>query len=89
MEILWRLSRALYKMSEDANEEIAKEMIYEAFDTISTALTVQEEHWAAQKWMAVILDAKSSYEGLKSRLNQLYNVKKHMIVGSPSSFLNI
>ncbi|XP_033217577.1 regulator of microtubule dynamics protein 1-like [Belonocnema kinseyi] len=79
VEILWRLSRALYKMSQNASDVEAKKMVFEAFDIISTALRLQENHWAVHKWMAIILDAKSSCEGLQSRLNQLYNVKKHMM----------
>lgn len=82
VEILWRLSRALYKMSLSATDVEAKKMVFEAHDSIASALEIDENHWAAQKWMAIILDAKSGYEGMKSRINQLHNVKKHMLKAS-------
>ncbi|XP_015589293.1 regulator of microtubule dynamics protein 1 [Cephus cinctus] len=79
VEILWRLSRALYKMSKTASEVEAKKMIYESYDLISTALSIQEDHYAVHKWMSVLLDSKSNYEGMKARIGQLYNVKSHML----------
>ncbi|XP_051159562.1 regulator of microtubule dynamics protein 1-like [Leptopilina boulardi] len=82
VEILWRLSRAMYKMSLSATDVEGKKIIFEAYNIISSALEIDENNWAAQKWMAIILDAKSGFEGMKSRINQLHNVKKHMIKAS-------
>ncbi|XP_078052680.1 regulator of microtubule dynamics protein 1 [Augochlora pura] len=79
VEILWRLSRALYQMSKTATDVEGKKMIYEAYDLISNALTINEDHWAVHKWMSVILNSKSSYEGMKVQIRELYNIKKHML----------
>ncbi|XP_076645395.1 regulator of microtubule dynamics protein 1 isoform X1 [Halictus rubicundus] len=79
VEILWRLSRALYKMSETATEVEGKKMVYEAYDLITTALKIKEDHWAIHKWMSVILNSKSSFEGMKVQIRELYNVKNHML----------
>ncbi|XP_015186466.1 PREDICTED: regulator of microtubule dynamics protein 1-like isoform X2 [Polistes dominula] len=79
VEILWRLSRVLYNLSKTANESEAKKMILEAYEYIQTAISIKEDHYAVQKWMSILLDSKSSLEGMKSRIQQLYNVKKHML----------
>ncbi|XP_076637766.1 regulator of microtubule dynamics protein 1 [Colletes latitarsis] len=79
VEIMWRISRALYKMSKDASDIEEKKMIYEAYDILSNALKIKEDHWAVHKWMSVILDIKCNYEGTRIRITQLHNVKKHML----------
>lgn len=77
---MWRLSRALYKMSKAASEVEGKKMIYEAYDLIQNALKIKENHWAVHKWISIILDSKCSYEGMKVRIKELLNIKKHMMV---------
>ncbi|XP_076226055.1 regulator of microtubule dynamics protein 1 isoform X2 [Nomia melanderi] len=79
VEILWRLSRALYKMAKTATDIEGKKMVYEAYDLINNALKIKEDHWAVHKWMSIILDNKCSYEGMKVRIRELYNIKKHML----------
>ncbi|XP_050666295.1 regulator of microtubule dynamics protein 1-like isoform X2 [Leptidea sinapis] len=80
IEIKWRICRVLYNMAKDPihSKEHKKDLICRAHDIISGEL---ENHWdvfAVQKWYALILDAKSSSEGLKSRIEELENVRKHM-----------
>ena len=79
VEIVWRLSRALYKMAKTASEVEGKKMIYEAYDLMENALKLKEDHWAVHKWMSIILDSKCSYEGMKVQIRELYNVKNHML----------
>ncbi|KZC11200.1 PREDICTED: regulator of microtubule dynamics protein 1-like [Dufourea novaeangliae] len=79
VEILWRLSRALYKMAKIATDVEGKKMIYEAYDLLNIALKIKEDHWAVHKWMSIILDSRCSYEGMKVRLRELYNIKNHML----------
>lgn len=66
-------------MAQTATEVEGKKMIYEAYDLIVNALKIKEDHWAVHKWMSLILDSKSNYEGMKIRIKELYNVKKHML----------
>lgn len=86
VEIEWRLCRVLYNMSKEPKYDKAakKDFILQAYDIISKQLKDNSDHFAVQKWYALLLDAKSSYDGLKERIKQLENVKKHMDV----SFLN-
>ncbi|XP_076234260.1 regulator of microtubule dynamics protein 1 [Calliopsis andreniformis] len=79
VEIIWRLSRALYKMSKIASEVEGKKMIYEAYDLIQNALKIKEDHWAVHKWIPIILDSKCNYEGMKVRIKELNNMKMHML----------
>ncbi|KAK0161636.1 hypothetical protein PV327_010089 [Microctonus hyperodae] len=79
VEILWRHCRALYYMSKTASDVEGKKMIYEAYNLIMKAQSICDNHWAVHKWIAILLDSKSSYEGMKERLKQLYTVKQHMM----------
>ncbi|CAG9796667.1 unnamed protein product [Diatraea saccharalis] len=55
-----------------------RDLILKAFEIISEEIINHNEHFAVQKWYALILDAKSSYDGIKERIKQLENIKKHM-----------
>ncbi|XP_029055854.1 regulator of microtubule dynamics protein 1-like [Osmia bicornis bicornis] len=79
VEIIWRLCRAMYKMSKTASDVEAKRLVYEAFGLILDALEINENHWAVQKWAAIILNAKCSYEGVKALMKESYNIKHHML----------
>ncbi|XP_001606351.1 regulator of microtubule dynamics protein 1 [Nasonia vitripennis] len=83
VEILWRLSRALYKMSKlESKDSEAQKLIYEAYDLISEALKLQDDHWAVHKWVAILLNSKTAYEGTKIKIKELYNIKRHMLRAS-------
>ncbi|XP_046662161.1 regulator of microtubule dynamics protein 1-like isoform X2 [Homalodisca vitripennis] len=81
VEVLWRISRAQYKASQSSSVSDAekRQMIQEAYDSITKAMELNDSHWAVHKWMSVLLDAQSSYDGIKARVTQLENVKRHML----------
>lgn len=62
------------------NKKEKQNLIYEAFEVISSLVETHQHHFAVHKWYALLLDAKSSYEGIKERIKQLENVKYHMDV---------
>lgn len=77
--ILWRESRALYKLSGTNKDKAEKEKnIREGYDLVSKALELDENNYACHKWMSILLDAKGDLEGIKVRVSQLETVKKHM-----------
>ncbi|XP_011555169.3 regulator of microtubule dynamics protein 1 [Plutella xylostella] len=80
VEIQWRICRVLYNMSKDpkANENSKKSLIARAYLVISGILEDNYNHFAVQKWYALLLDAKSANDGIKERIKQLETVKKHM-----------
>lgn len=74
------MCRAIYNISKSASDVEAKKLICEGYDLISTALEIQEDHYAVHKWMCVFLDSKSNLEGIKARINQSHETKKHLLV---------
>lgn len=78
--VLWRNARALYKLAGlEANKDTRPDLIREAFKLVEQALVKDEQNFACHKWFAILLDAKSNLDGIKERVNQLENVKKHMM----------
>jgi len=78
-EVLWRHGRALFKVSgSESNSSKKSEMIREAYKLIADSLEKEEQNFAVHKWYAILLDAKSNLDGIKERVTQLENVKKHM-----------
>ncbi|GBP21986.1 Regulator of microtubule dynamics protein 1 [Eumeta japonica] len=82
VEVQWRLCRVLYNISKQpkTDKEEKKAIIFEAYQIISEQLNKHSNNYAVHKWYALLLDAKSSYDGIKERIKQLENVKKHMDV---------
>lgn len=74
---MWREARAIYKFS-GTNKAKKDGLIREGFELIKKALELDDKNYACHKWMAVLLDAKSELDGIKERVSQLENVKKHM-----------
>ena len=66
------MSRALYKLSKLEKKDVeAKNMIYEAYNLIDKALKLKDDHWAVHKWVAILLNSKTSYEGTKIKIKEL------------------
>ncbi|XP_014275118.1 regulator of microtubule dynamics protein 1 [Halyomorpha halys] len=81
VEVLWRLSRVLYNMSQehDMKPDEKKALIFESFDIISRSLALDETNFANHKWMSILLDARTAYDGIKARISHLDSVKNHML----------
>lgn len=78
-EVLWRQGRALFKVSgSESNSTKKAEEIREAFKMVADSLEKDEQNFSVHKWFAILLDAKSNLDGIKERVTQLENVKKHM-----------
>lgn len=80
VEVLWRLSRTLYYMAKTASDVEAKKMIYEAYNLVIEASSINDNHWAVHKWIAILIDSKTNYEGMKEKIKTLNIVKDHMLV---------
>lgn len=78
-EILWRLARATYEVAKLSSSPLRqKELDYEAYGYVERALSLEPNNFAVHKWMFILLDKKSSYEGLKQRISQSFIVKQHI-----------
>ncbi|XP_031638558.1 regulator of microtubule dynamics protein 1-like isoform X2 [Contarinia nasturtii] len=75
--VLWREARALFKLSR-TNKAKKEESVREGYDLIVKSLELDERNVDVQKWYAILLDAKNELDGIKARISQLGNVKKHM-----------
>lgn len=62
------------------NKKIKNELISQAYDIIVEDVEIDSNNYAVQKWYALILDARSSHEGIQTKIEQLENVKRHMDV---------
>jgi len=51
---------------------------YEGYHYLEKALTLDPENYAVHKWLFVLIDAKASHEGLKVRITESLNIKKHI-----------
>jgi hypothetical protein len=79
-EVLWRLGRAVFKVAgSEKNSSTKAELIRSAYQNVHDALQRNENNFAIHKWYSILLDAKSNLDGIKARVEQLENVKKHMI----------
>ncbi|XP_045773775.1 regulator of microtubule dynamics protein 1-like isoform X1 [Maniola jurtina] len=80
IEVKWRLCRVLYNMAKDAkyDEQYKRAIISQAHEIITSELERNWDNFAVHKWYALTLDAKSSIGGVKEKIKQLENVKKHM-----------
>ncbi|XP_028156256.1 regulator of microtubule dynamics protein 1-like [Ostrinia furnacalis] len=80
VEINWRICRVLYNMSKEPkyDKKYKKDLVFQAYNIICDELSRHQDNFAVQKWYALLLDAKCSYDGIKERIKQLENIKKHM-----------
>ncbi|XP_065084021.1 regulator of microtubule dynamics protein 1-like isoform X2 [Ochlerotatus camptorhynchus] len=77
-EIKWRSARALFNLSKSTPSPKKEQMIRESFQFASEALALNDNDFASHKWYSILLDTKSGLDGIKERVTQLENVKKHM-----------
>ncbi|XP_022117500.2 regulator of microtubule dynamics protein 1 [Pieris rapae] len=80
IEIKWRVCRVLYNIAKQPKHDQAHrdELISKAYSIIAEELENHWDHFAVQKWYALILDLKSTNDGVKRKIQELVNVKKHM-----------
>lgn len=77
-EIKWRLARVTFSLSKPLPSPRKEELVREAFRYAEEALALNDADFASHKWYSILLDAKSSLDGIKERVTQLETVKKHM-----------
>ncbi|XP_018331933.2 regulator of microtubule dynamics protein 1-like [Agrilus planipennis] len=80
VDVLWRVSRSLYKMAQDEtnSNNIKREMIDEAYEIITSTLSRGANNPNVHKWMALIVNFKTNLEGTTSKAKNLGVIKKHM-----------
>jgi len=78
-EVLWRLARATFELAKQACKDDEKKAKYmEAYEYIQKALEMNKNNFAVHKWMAIIVDVVSNYEGTKAKIIKSELIKQHI-----------
>ncbi|GAB6021056.1 hypothetical protein CHUAL_003690 [Chamberlinius hualienensis] len=79
-EILWRLARVLYRLSNSAESAAKKkQMLTEAKDYVYKALEINEASSPGHKWASILVVKLAECIGTKEKLLQSFVSKKHML----------
>ncbi|XP_078543197.1 regulator of microtubule dynamics protein 1 [Lissotriton helveticus] len=77
-DLLWRLARAAHDYSQlTITPAEKKRLVYEAFDFAKKALDKDPSNFAAHKWYAICLSEIGEYEGIRAKLANVLEIKKH------------
>lgn len=78
-EIIWRFSRACYKVATLSYTDIdtAKMLSYKAYELSKRATLLQPDNFASHKWAGITLSHIGSYESLTNKILQAYEVKDY------------
>ena len=79
-DLLWRVGRCKFHLSKDASLDKKKkeEYLRDSLVNVERALELNPSCGPAHKWAAILIDAVSSLEGTRSRIEQTLRVRKHM-----------
>jgi len=79
-ELLWRVGRCKYHMSKDVNLDKKKkeEYLRDSLVNVERAIELNRDCGPAHRWAAILIDAVSSLDGTKARIERTLTVKKHM-----------
>ena len=80
-EVLWRLARATYELSEQPHlkKEEANALVFEAFEVAKHMLVVANDHFKSHSWYGILLNAVGEIQGSKKKISNLQTVKEHWI----------
>lgn len=79
-EILWRKARSMQKLAKTTVDKKQREdYIRKAFAFVEEALQKDENNFAIHKWYAILLDSRAELDGIKARVSECENVRRHMI----------
>jgi len=81
-EFLWRMCKSMYLMAvaEGQSGDSAKkqQMIFDAVDFGEKALEIDEFNSEGHKWYAIVIGSRGEYLGIKEKILDGYEFKKHI-----------
>ena len=81
-EYLWRMCKSMYLMAVTLGQEgeITKkqELIFEAVDFGAKALEIDDHNAEAHKWFAIVIGSRGEYLGIKEKILDGFEFKKHI-----------
>merc|ERR1719175_203424 len=80
--LLWRLCKAQYLYSvlenQDDNKESQRKLIMEAINSGEEALALDSKNSEAHKWFAIALGSRGEFGGVKEKILDGFEFKKHI-----------
>lgn len=80
--LLWRLCKAQYLCSvlenQDDNKESQRKLIMEAINSGEEALALDSKNSEAHKWFAIALGSRGEFGGVKEKILDGFEFKKHI-----------
>lgn len=81
--IMWRKARAMQKLSKSCTDKKQREeYIRKGFALVEEALKKDDKNFAIHRWYAILLDGRAELDGVKTRVTELENVRKHMQIAA-------
>jgi len=79
---LWRLCKAQYLNAvlagQDGARDIKKDLIFEAVQSGERALSLDQKNSEAHKWFAISLGSRGEFQGVKEKILDGFEFKKHI-----------
>lgn len=70
----------MQKLSKSTTDKKQKEdYIRNAYTLVEEALKKDDQNFAIHKWYGILLDARAELDGIKSRVTECENVRKHFV----------
>ncbi|KAK6183531.1 hypothetical protein SNE40_010999 [Patella caerulea] len=80
-EFYWRLSKSAYLLAqifnEQGNPERKKELLYEAVESATTSLSLNEQDGNAHKWYAITLGSLNEYQSTQDKIKNGFLIQEH------------
>jgi len=79
VELRWRLARGHFELADlkPTDKEWRLTHLNKGLDIISAALVEFPEHWAVNKWYAILLSSTGDLIGTKEKLQNAYKIKEY------------
>lgn len=81
-EYLWRMCKSMYLMAVTLGQEgettKKQELIFEAVDFGAKALDIDDHNAEAHKWFAIVIGSRGEYLGIKEKILDGFEFKKHI-----------
>jgi len=80
VEIIWRLTRSYFSLSEDVQDKAAKEAyLKKGLEFARKGLEKNDKHFATHKWFAIILGTIGAYVSAKEKIGNSFLIKEHAL----------
>jgi len=81
-EYLWRMCKSMYLMAvvigQEGDSAKKQSLIFEAVDFGLKAIEIDEQNSEAHKWYAIVIGSRGEYLGIKEKILDGYEFKKHI-----------